>query len=214
MPALVLTLIVGASAQSAPRPRRPRLGERLAARIRRPASPAARSGGKPPTRAPRLGASVATLTTNQGAIVIKLDAAKAPCTVNSFVYLADKKYFDSTPCHRLTTAGIFVLQCGDPTGTGSGGPGYQFADENLSGAVYPAGTVAMANGGPGTNGSQFFLVYADTTLAPNYTPFGTITGGLAVISKIAAAGSDNSNGQGDGKPNVPVQITNVTVATS
>ena len=94
MPALVLTLIVGASAQSAPRPRRPRLGERLAARIRRPASPAARSGGKPPTRAPRLGASVATLTTNQGAIVIKLDAAKAPCTVNSFVYLAERKYLD------------------------------------------------------------------------------------------------------------------------
>ncbi|HEY5051400.1 MAG TPA: peptidylprolyl isomerase [Acidothermaceae bacterium] len=176
--------------------------------------PAARSVGKPPTRASQLGTSTATLTTNQGAIVIKLDPAQAPCTVNSFVYLAEKKYFDATPCHRLTTAGIFVLQCGDPTGTGSGGPGYEFADENLNGAVYPAGTVAMANAGPGTNGSQFFLVYADTTLAPNYTPFATITGGLAVIQKIAAAGSDNSNGQGDGKPNLPVEITNVTVATS
>jgi peptidyl-prolyl cis-trans isomerase B (cyclophilin B) len=176
--------------------------------------PAAKSVGKPPTRASQVGTSIATLTTSQGAIVIKLDAAKAPCTVNSFVYLANAKYFDATPCHRLTTAGIFVLQCGDPTGTGSGGPGYEFADENLSGAVYPAGTVAMANAGPDTNGSQFFLVYADTTLAPNYTPFGTITGGLAVIQKIAAAGSDNSNGQGDGKPNLPVEITNVTVATS
>jgi peptidyl-prolyl cis-trans isomerase B (cyclophilin B) len=174
----------------------------------------ARSVGMPPTRASQLGTYVATLTTNQGAIVIKLDAVKAPCTVNSFTYLADMKYFDSTPCHRLTTAGIFVLQCGDPTGSGGGGPGYQFADENLTGAVYPAGTVAMANAGPGTNGSQFFLVYKDTTLAPNYTPFGTITGGLAVIQKIAAAGSDNSNGDGDGKPNVPVEITGVTVATS
>jgi peptidyl-prolyl cis-trans isomerase B (cyclophilin B) len=176
--------------------------------------PAARSVGTPPTRASQLRSSVATLTTNQGAIVIKLDADKAPCTVNSFVYLAQKNYFDSTPCHRLTTAGIFVLQCGDPTGSGSGGPGYQFADENLTGAVYPAGTVAMANAGPGTNGSQFFLVYQSTTLAPNYTPFGTITGGLAVIRKVAAAGSDNSNGQGDGKPNLGVEITSVTVATS
>jgi peptidyl-prolyl cis-trans isomerase B (cyclophilin B) len=176
--------------------------------------PAARSVGTPPTRATQLGDFTATLTTSQGTVVIKLDAAKAPCTVNSFVYLADNKYFDATPCHRLTTAGIFVLQCGDPTGTGSGGPGYEFADENLNGAVYPAGTVAMANGGPGTNGSQFFLVYADTTLAPNYTPFGTITAGLSVIAKIAAGGSDNSNGQGDGKPNLPVEITAVTVATS
>jgi peptidyl-prolyl cis-trans isomerase B (cyclophilin B) len=179
-----------------------------------PSGAAAKSVGTPPTRASQLGTPTATLTTNQGAIVIKLDAAKAPCTVNSFVYLAGAKYFNATPCHRLTTAGIFVLQCGDPTGTGSGGPGYQFADENLSGATYPAGTVAMANAGPGTNGSQFFLVYQDTTLAPNYTPFGTITSGLAVIQKIAAAGSDNSNGPGDGKPKLPVSITSVTVATS
>jgi peptidyl-prolyl cis-trans isomerase B (cyclophilin B) len=174
----------------------------------------ARSVGTPPTRASQLGTYVATLTTNQGAIVIKLDAVNAPCTVNSFAFLSDMKYFDSTACHRLTTAGIFVLQCGDPTGSGGGGPGYEFADENLAGAVYPAGTVAMANAGPGTNGSQFFLVYRDTTLAPKYTPFGTITGGLAVIQKIAAAGSDNSNHAGDGKPNLPVEITGVTVATS
>jgi len=217
LPALVLTMIglsACASAQSRAATTPTTVGGTISCAYSPTGQPAARSVGKPPTRASQLGTSIATLTTNQGAIVIKLDAAKAPCTVNSFVYLADKKYFDSTPCHRLTTAGIFVLQCGDPTGTGSGGPGYQFADENLSGAVYPAGTVAMANGGPGTNGSQFFLVYADTTLAPNYTPFGTITGGLAVISKVAAAGSDNSNGQGDGKPKVPVQITNVTVATS
>jgi peptidyl-prolyl cis-trans isomerase B (cyclophilin B) len=179
-----------------------------------PGGTAAKSVGTPPTRATQLGTPTATLTTNQGVIVIKLDPAKAPCTVNSFVYLAAQKYFDATPCHRLTTAGIFVLQCGDPTGTGSGGPGYEFGDENLTGAMYPAGTVAMANAGPGTNGSQFFLVYQDTTLAPNYTPFGTITSGLAVIQKIAAAGSDNSNGPGDGKPMTPVQIKSVTVASS
>jgi|SRR5450432_334516 len=174
--------------------------------------PAARSVGTPAKRAPNTGTYTATLVTNRGAIVIKLDAAKAPCTVNSFVYLASKKYFDATPCHRLTTAGIFVLQCGDPTGSGSGGPGYQFAAENLAGAVYPAGTVAMANAGPGTNGSQFFLVYKNTTLAPNYTPFGTITSGLDVVKRVAAAGSDESNGAGDGKPNLAVAITSATAA--
>jgi peptidyl-prolyl cis-trans isomerase B (cyclophilin B) len=172
--------------------------------------PAARSVGTPDKHAPNTGTYTATVTTNRGSIVIKLDAAKAPCTVNSFVYLASKKYFDATPCHRLTTAGIFVLQCGDPTGTGGGGPGYEFGDENLAGAVYPAGTVAMANAGPGTNGSQFFLVYKNTTLAPNYTPFGTITSGLDVLAKVAAAGEDDSNGPGDGKPKLPVEITSVT----
>jgi peptidyl-prolyl cis-trans isomerase B (cyclophilin B) len=219
MPALVLTMtMIGvsacASAQSRAATTPTTVGGTISCAYSPTGQSAARSVGKPPTRASQLGTAIATLATNQGTIVIKLDAAKAPCTVNSFVYLAGMKYFDSTPCHRLTTAGIFVLQCGDPTGSGGGGPGYQFADENLNGAVYPAGTVAMANAGPGTNGSQFFLVYKDTTLAPNYTPFGTITGGLAVIQKIAAAGSDNSNGQGDGKPNLPVEITSATVATS
>ena len=121
------------------------------------------------------------------------------------------KYFDDTPCHRLTTAGISVLQCGDPTGTGRGGPGYTFADENLEGASYPRGTVAMANGGPDTNGSQFFLVYADTQLPPSYTPFGTITKGLDVLEQVAEAGSDDSSGTGDGKPKLTVQITTAKV---
>jgi peptidyl-prolyl cis-trans isomerase B (cyclophilin B) len=172
--------------------------------------PASRSVGTPAKYAPNTGTYTATVVTNRGSIVLKLDAAKAPCTVNSFVYLASKKYFDATPCHRLTTAGIFVLQCGDPTGTGGGGPGYEFADENLAGAVYPAGTVAMANAGPGTNGSQFFLVYKNTTLAPHYTPFGTITSGLDVLAKVAAAGDDDSHGPGDGRPKLPVEITGVT----
>ena len=96
---------------------------------------------------------------------------------------------------------IYVLQCGDPTGTGSGGPGYEFNDENLTGATYPAGTVAMANAGPNTNGSQFFFTWKDTTLAPDYTPFGTVIGGMRVLEKIAAAGDDQQNGPGDGYPN-------------
>ena len=115
----------------------------------------------------------ATIRTNRGNIVINLLNSKATCTVNSFVSLASQKFFNQTSCHRLVTSGIFVLQCGDPTGTGSGGPGYQFSDENLTGAKYPAGTLAMANSGPNTNGSQFFLVYKNTPgLQPNYTPFG------------------------------------------
>lgn len=219
LPALAVALtMIGLSACASARSRAATTPSTVGGTISCAYSPSsgtpARSVGTPPTRASQLATYVATLTTNQGSIVIKLDAAKAPCTVNSFTFLAHMKYFNSTPCHRLTTAGIFVLQCGDPTGSGGGGPGYQFADENLTGAVYPAGTVAMANAGPGTNGSQFFLVYKDTALPPSYSPFGTITSGLAVIQKIAAAGSDNSNGDGDGKPNLPVEITSVTVATS
>ena len=103
------------------------------------------------------------------------------------------------------------LQCGDPSGTGGGGPGYQFADENLKGATYPRGTVAMANAGPGTNGSQFFLVYADSTLPPNYTPFGTITEGLDLLDTVAKAGSNDSNGAGDGKPKLSVEIKTLRV---
>jgi len=153
----------------------------------------------------------AKIVTNCGTITIKLDGKAAPHTVNSFAFLASKHYFDNTPCHRLTTSGIYVLQCGDPTGSGSGGPGYQFQDENL-GAIknntYPAGIVAMANAGPGTNGSQFFLVYKDSPLSPNYTPFGQIVSGLDVVQKIAAAGS---NPPGDGSPKQPVVIESFTV---
>ena len=149
----------------------------------------------------------AKITTNCGTITVDLNGKAAPHTVNSFVFLASKHYFDNTKCHRLTTSGIYVLQCGDPTGTGTGGPGYQFRDENLNGATYPAGTVAMANAGPGTNGSQFFFVYADTSLPPNYTPFGKVTSGLDILKAIAAKGS---NPPGDGAPNQPVYITSFT----
>ncbi|MGB8651728.1 MAG: peptidylprolyl isomerase [Mycobacteriales bacterium] len=167
--------------------------------------------GTPPAKPEVKGQVKVTLATNRGTIGLSLDGAKAPCTVGSFTFLAGQKYFDGTSCHRLTTSGIYVLQCGDPSGTGSGGPGYQFADENLTGATYPRGTVAMANAGPGTNGSQFFLVYKDTQLPPSYTPFGTITSGLDVLAQVAKAGVAGQGG--DGKPKLPVTIKKATVSS-
>ncbi|OIQ76817.1 peptidyl-prolyl cis-trans isomerase B [mine drainage metagenome] len=155
------------------------------------------------------GTKTATVTTNLGKIVFEL-SAKTPCTENSFAFLASKKFFDATPCHRLLNAvGFTALQCGDPTGTGTGGPGYKFADENLTGATYPRGTVAMANAGPGTNGSQFFFVYKDSKFGPNYTPFGRVISGLNVLDAIAANGT--SNGSTDGAPKKPVTINTLTV---
>jgi peptidyl-prolyl cis-trans isomerase B (cyclophilin B) len=151
------------------------------------------------------------LYTTQGVITFRALTTKAPCTTNSFRFLAQHGYYDQTHCHRLTTQGIYVLQCGDPTGTGSGGPGYQFEDENLTGATYPAGTVAMANAGPNTNGSQFFFTWKDTTLHPDYTPFGVVVGGMDVLRKIAAAGEDDQNGAGDGYPNVFVKFLHVQI---
>jgi peptidyl-prolyl cis-trans isomerase B (cyclophilin B) len=178
-----------------------------------PSGTAARKVGVPPARPAFKAAKYqATIKTNQGTIVLDLLNHKATCTVNSFIYLAAKKYFNNSPCHRLTTAGIYVLQCGDPTGTGRGGPGYQFANENLAGAKYTQGTVAMANSGPGTNGSQFFLVYRNSlTLPASYTPFGKIVGGLGIIQNVARAGTDNSNGNGDGHPKEKVTIESVTI---
>ena len=177
-----------------------------------PSGTAARKVGVPPVKPLFKGkAYQATIKTNRGPIVIDLYNSKATCTVNSFLYLASKNYFNNTSCHRLTTSGIYVLQCGDPTGTGSGGPGYKFANENTAGAQYTEGTVAMANAGPGTNGSQFFLVYRNsTTLPANYTLFGKIVGGLGIIQNVAKAGSDNANGSGDGHPKEKVTIESVT----
>ncbi|MFF4036060.1 peptidylprolyl isomerase [Streptomyces sviceus] len=159
------------------------------------------------------------LATTCGKIDIALKASAAPHTVNSFDFLANKGFFDHTKCHRLTTNGIYVLQCGDPTGSGSGGPGYTIPDENLKDKslksnVYPAGTVAMANTGQAhTGGSQFFLVYQDSQLPPSYTPFGTISeSGMKVLKKIAAAGE--STGAGDGAPNATVVINKATVTKS
>jgi peptidyl-prolyl cis-trans isomerase B (cyclophilin B) len=171
--------------------------------------------GMPPDPAHPLstGTVPLTLTTNRGTIAVALNRAKAPCTVQSFEFLTSKAFFDNTHCHRLTTSPqLAVLQCGDPSGTGQGGPTYQVKDEGLTGATYKRGTMAMANAGPNTNSSQFFLVYKDSQLPPNYTPVGTITSGLDVLDTIAKAGSDNSNGQGDGKPMLGVTIVSARTA--
>ena len=173
---------------------------------------AARKVSQPPSSPDYTASYQATIATNRGTIVINLLNSKATCTVNSFVHLAEQKYFDNTKCVRLTTSSIYVLQCGDPTGTGTGGPGYEFASENLKGATYPAGTLAMANTGqPDSNGSQFFLVYKNTPLPPSYTPFGTITQGLPILDAIAKAGSDNANASGDGHPKENVVIDTITI---
>ncbi|QNP73818.1 peptidylprolyl isomerase [Streptomyces roseirectus] len=163
-----------------------------------------------------------TLDTTCGEIGIALKASAAPQTVNSFDFLAGKGYFDHSKCHRLTTEGIYVLQCGDPTGKGTGGPGYTIPDENLKDAslknnIYPAGTVAMANTGqPHTGGSQFFLVYQDSQLPPQYTPFGTVSAeGMKVLKKIADAGAQPADPTtGNTAPNATVVIDKATVAKS
>jgi peptidyl-prolyl cis-trans isomerase B (cyclophilin B) len=187
---------------------------------------AAKANTPPPTDAVATEGTVpVAVTTSAGSIGLTLDRAQAPCTVNSFVSLAQQGYFDATTCHRLTTGeGLKVLQCGDPTGTGTGGPGYTIPDEpptslapSASGGgvvTYPRGTVAMAKTAqPNSGGSQFFLVYGDSTLPPDYTVFGTIDdAGLATIDKVAAAGSDNANGAGDGKPTTPVELKKVAVS--
>jgi peptidyl-prolyl cis-trans isomerase B (cyclophilin B) len=152
-----------------------------------------------------------TLSTNCGDIVIALDPA-AKATVASEVFLAQQGFYDNTTCHRLTTSGIFVLQCGDPAGDGTGGPGYTVPDENLPAegdSNYPAGTVAMANAGPGTSGSQFFIVYDDTTLPAGYSVWGHVTEGLDMVKEVASVGVDG--GAADGAPRQPVFIESATV---
>ena len=154
-----------------------------------------------------------TFVTNCGNIVVTTVGAKAPITLTQLSTLARGGYFNNSLCHRLTTQGLYVLQCGDPTATGGGGPNFTYRDENLPAEVlnnYPAGTVAMANSGPGTNGSQFFLVFADTTLGANYTIWGTVTQGLEIVKAIAKAGV--RGGGADGAPSQQIEIKRVTVS--
>lgn len=175
------------------------------------AGPAAKPVSAPPTTGILTTGTVSyVLQLTSGSVTVTLDRAKAPCTVNSFESLADQGYFNQTKCHRLANSGIFVLQCGDPTGSGSGGPGYQFADETDGTESYTQGVVAMANAGPGTNGSQFFLVWKDSTsldATPNYTIFGRMdTASLDVVTKMADEGQDGSNPDGTGVPKNPSEI--------
>ncbi len=159
------------------------------------------------------GTVTATFQTNQGPVTITMDRAKTPCTVNSFLSLVQQKFYDNTQCHRLSDSrGLFMLQCGDPTGTGRGGPGYTYADEIYPTDTYPAGTIAMANSGPDTNGSQFFFVYQDSNLPPRYTAFGKIdAAGLGVLNRIAVEGQNGKNPDGTGTPNNEARIVSVTL---
>ncbi|MFR9750232.1 peptidylprolyl isomerase [Nocardia sp. 004] len=164
-----------------------------------------------------------SMETNQGPLGLTLNNAESPCTVNSFVSLAAQNYFDGTECHRITaTDSLNVLQCGDPTATGSGGPGYSFdneypTDQYAPGdpaagtpVLYQRGVLAMANSGPNTNGSQFFIVYADSALPPQYTIFGTVDeNSLGTLDTIAQLGQDGSGEPFDGKPAQPVVIESV-----
>lgn len=166
--------------------------------------------GVPPAEVPTTGTTNVTMTTSAGDIGLTLDQENAPCASASMVYLAQQGFFDGTPCHRLTSGGLSVLQCGDPSGTGTGGPTYDFPTQVTGDETYPRGTLAMANAGQGTDASQFFLVYADSQLQPDYTVVGTIDeAGLATLDAIAAAGIEG--GATDGAPATPVTIESVTV---
>jgi cyclophilin family peptidyl-prolyl cis-trans isomerase len=165
---------------------------------------------------PAQGTSTLLMSTNQGDLTLTLDRAKAPCAAASFAYLASQKFFDGSTCHReVNSPGMGILQCGDPTGTGQGGPTYRYAEEVSADTTYPRGTIAMAKGGaPGTTGSQFFLVITDTQLPPEYTVVGTVDdAGLAVLDKIAKSGNDGSfePSPGGGKPNTPVEVKTISV---
>lgn len=182
-------------------------------------------GMPPATGEPRSGYRDMTIDTNRGQIVIELDLAHAPCTSESFTYLASKHFFDGSSCSRVVEdssvnqqSGLpsesHIVQCGDPSGTGKGGPGYTFADENLPTGqrpAYPAGVVAMANSGPDTNGSQFFMVYGDSTYPANYTIFGRIIKGLDIVAEVGTGGDDGSNPAGGGKPTKTLTFEKVTV---
>ena len=192
------------------------------------ATPVVKKVSLPPATPDYTDSYQATINTNQGKITFNLLNNKATCSVNSFVHLAEAGYFNNTQCHRLLTSGIYVLQCGDPYATasaklncsttskiGTGTPGYDFASENLTGAKYPAGTVAMANeGSASTNGSQFFIVYKDSTsgLTASYTPFATVSSGLGIVQNVAKGGYSCQYAQaGGGVPKKKVIIDGVTI---
>jgi peptidyl-prolyl cis-trans isomerase B (cyclophilin B) len=169
--------------------------------------------GKPPVKPAYKGTVAATIKTSLGDVAVSLDAAKAPCAVGSFAFLAQKNYFHNTQCHRLTTGSLQVLQCGDPTGTGTGGPGYRFANENTTGAKYTRGVLAMAHSQqPDSNGSQFFIVYGDSSLPADYTVFGKVTSGLDVFDQVAKAGAEAPDPtSGNTAPKKKIEINDVTI---
>jgi peptidyl-prolyl cis-trans isomerase B (cyclophilin B) len=152
-----------------------------------------------------------TIVLNGQDVPVTLNREAAPCGVNAYLSLASQGFYDNTECHRLTVSEqLNILQCGDPSGQGNGGPGYSFATEVATDATYPVGTVALANAGPDTNGSQFFIVYGTTTISPDYTILGTVGGeGMRAVDEVAAQGVQN--GAQEGPPNDTAVIAKVTV---
>ncbi|MER7460142.1 peptidylprolyl isomerase [Micromonospora sp. NPDC126480] len=184
--------------------------------------------GLPGNQQPNSGVQTLTIDTNLGQITAKVDRYRTPCTAASFNHLAEKNFFDNTKCHRLVTEGIKVLQCGDPSATGkgwretdgTGGPSYRLMEENLptdKRPPYPEGVIAMANSGqPGSTGSQFFIVYGDSPLDPNYTVLGTVTSGMDIVKQVAAAGDDKAFAEqaGGGHPKKEIVITDLTMSAA
>jgi cyclophilin family peptidyl-prolyl cis-trans isomerase len=179
-------------------------------------NPQAKDVGLPPDpeTTPNKGTVPVTMKTNRGTMVLTLDRAKAPCAVQSFLFLTEKKFYDNSPCPRATDQGIFVLQCGDPSGTSQGGPTYQFKQENTANADYSAGVVAMANSGqPNTTGSQFFIIWKDSNqgLGKDYSVVGKITQGLDVAVGVGESGNDGSFPAGGGKPKRAITMQTVRI---
>ena len=176
------------------------------------AKPHAPMKTNPPQKVAKVLPKSMTLKTNCGDVVIALDA-KAPFTVTQIAALAKAGYYNKSLCHREAISGFEMLQCGDPTAEGAGGPGFSYPDENLpigKSLAYPAGTVAMANSGPNTNGSQFFLVFGDSpALGPSYSIWGKITKGLDILKYIASKGVNDPSGIG--APKIKVAIESVVV---
>ena len=182
--------------------------------------------GSPGPNAPNTGTATMTISTTLGDIVATVDRSKAPCTAAAFEYLASKKFWDGPKCHRLVTEGLKVLQCGDPSAKGkgyretdgTGGPSFRYAEENLPTSAnppYPRGTIAMAKTqAPASTGSQFFIVYGDAQLPPDYTVLGTVTKGMELVDQVAKAGTDNANQPGDGHPKKEVGIKTLTLAAA
>lgn len=180
-----------------------------------PAAPNVTDVGVPSSPAPTEGTVELAVTTTQGDMTFTLDRALAPCAVQSFTYLAAEGFYNDSPCHRMVNQDTFgVLQCGDPSGTGSGGPGYTYSQEAPAGdAPYAKGVIAMANSGaPDTTGSQFFIMFVDTDLPPQYSVIGSVTAGIDVVEKVAAEGNDGSfdPSPGGGAPVLPITLETIT----
>jgi peptidyl-prolyl cis-trans isomerase B (cyclophilin B) len=204
--------------QRAPMPKRPQpLANPVSCQYATGGEPAAKQATPPPGGSvPSAGTVNVTLKSTAGDIPLTLDRALAPCTVHSFLSLAKRGFYTGTECHRLGTEGLQMLQCGDPKGDGSGGPGYTIADENFPQLTYGRGLLAMAKTqAPNSGGSQFFMVYGDAALSPDYTVFGSISdAGLQVLDTVARAGIDAATAgpDGTGKPKTPVRFTGADVA--